>query len=170
MAIQQKLGLSVRLSQRLVLTPSLQQAIKLLPLTTLELAEVLEQEVSNVVQTTTSGIDSPTIQQRKIKTTVAVADGEILALGGLMQERDNLNRGLVPLAGGIPVIGNLFKNKTDRIERTELLVIIRPRVILELEDARAVTEEFRRRLNLDLRTSRRGPPNLKENVKRLLVR
>lgn len=46
MAIQQKLGLSTRLSQRLVLTPSLQQAIKLLPLTTLELAEVLEQEVT----------------------------------------------------------------------------------------------------------------------------
>ena len=45
MALHQKLGLSVRLSQRLILTPSLQQAIKLLPLTTLELAEVLEQEV-----------------------------------------------------------------------------------------------------------------------------
>jgi len=45
LAIQQKLGLSARLSQRLILTPSLQQAIKLLPLTTLELAEVLEQEV-----------------------------------------------------------------------------------------------------------------------------
>jgi RNA polymerase sigma-54 factor len=45
-AIQQKLGLSTRLSQRLILTPSLQQAIKLLPLTTLELAEVLEQEVT----------------------------------------------------------------------------------------------------------------------------
>jgi len=45
LAYQQKLGLSQRLSQRLILTPSLQQAIKLLPLTTLELAEVLEQEV-----------------------------------------------------------------------------------------------------------------------------
>jgi RNA polymerase sigma-54 factor len=44
-SIQQKLGLSARLSQKLILTPSLQQAIKLLPLTTLELAEVLEQEV-----------------------------------------------------------------------------------------------------------------------------
>ncbi len=44
-ALHQKLGLSARLSQRLILTPSLQQAIKLLPLTTLELAEVLDQEV-----------------------------------------------------------------------------------------------------------------------------
>ena len=46
MALQQRLGLQIRLSQRLVLTPSLQQAIKLLPLTTLELADVLEQEVT----------------------------------------------------------------------------------------------------------------------------
>jgi RNA polymerase sigma-54 factor len=45
LAIQQKLGLSAKLSHRLILTPSLQQAIKLLPLTTLELAEVLDQEV-----------------------------------------------------------------------------------------------------------------------------
>src|SRR6185295_15499797 len=45
MAMHQKLGLQTRLSQRLVLTPSLQQAIKLLPLTTLELAEHLENEV-----------------------------------------------------------------------------------------------------------------------------
>jgi RNA polymerase sigma-54 factor len=45
LALHQKLGLSARLSQRLILTPSLQQAIKLLPLTTLELAEVLDQEV-----------------------------------------------------------------------------------------------------------------------------
>jgi RNA polymerase sigma-54 factor len=46
LALHQKLGLSTRLTQRLILTPSLQQAIKLLPLTTLELAEVLEQEVT----------------------------------------------------------------------------------------------------------------------------
>jgi len=46
LAMQQKLGLSTRLAHRLILTPSLQQAIKLLPLTTLELAEVLEQEVT----------------------------------------------------------------------------------------------------------------------------
>ena len=49
----------------------------------------LEQEVSSVVQTTTSGIDSPTIQQRRIKTSVAVNNGEGLALGGLMQRQNN---------------------------------------------------------------------------------
>jgi len=69
--MQQKLGLSARLSQRLILTPSLQQAIKLLPLTTLELAEVLEQEVMEnplleevPVQETLSGEE---IQQEEVR-------------------------------------------------------------------------------------------------------
>ena len=130
----------------------------------------IEQEVSNVVRTTTSGIDSPTIQQRKIKTTVAIKDGESLALGGLMQERNNLNRGQVPLAGSIPIVGNLFKNKTDRIDRTELLIVIRPYVVRDMQEARDVTSEFRRQLNLDLRAQRGGPPTFRENLKRLLVR
>jgi len=63
-AIQQKLGLSTRLSQRLVLTPSLQQAIKLLPLTTLELAEVLEQEV----------MENPLLEEVPQQETVSVDD------------------------------------------------------------------------------------------------
>ena len=130
----------------------------------------IEQEVSNVVRTTTSGIDSPTIQQRKIKTTVAIKDGESLALGGLMQERNTLTRGQVPLAGNIPIVGNLFKNKTDRIDRTELLIVIRPYVVRDMQEARDVTSEFRRQLNLDLRAQRGGPPTFRENLKRLLVR
>lgn len=72
MAIQQKLGLSARLSQRLILTPSLQQAIKLLPLTTLELAEVLDQEVMEnplleevPVQETLSAEETPAEETRE---------------------------------------------------------------------------------------------------------
>jgi general secretion pathway protein D len=55
----------------------------------------IEQEVSGVVKTTTSGIDSPTIQQRKIATRVLVQDGESLALGGLIQEKNSIARGQV---------------------------------------------------------------------------
>jgi RNA polymerase sigma-54 factor len=61
LAILQKLGLSTRLSQRLILTPSLQQAIKLLPLTTLELAEVLEQEV----------MENPLLEEEPIQETLS---------------------------------------------------------------------------------------------------
>ena len=64
MALHQKLGLSARLSQRLILTPSLQQAIKLLPLTTLELAEVLEQEV----------MENPLLEEEPVEDTKTVEE------------------------------------------------------------------------------------------------
>ena len=126
----------------------------------------IEQEVSDVVQTTSSGIDSPTIQQRKIQTTVVVNDGESLTLGGLIQDNNNKNRSQVPLAGDIPILGNLFKQKSDRIERTELIIIITPRVVRDPYQADQVTNEFRRRLNLSVRPKPGGTPDFRENIKR----
>ncbi|MEM7060432.1 MAG: type II secretion system secretin GspD [Pseudomonadota bacterium] len=106
----------------------------------------IEQNVSDVVETTTSGIDSPTIQQRRIATTVAVNDGESLALGGLIRdEAGNIQTG-VPLLRDIPVAGELFKNTEDVRQRTELIIIITPRVIRNPAEARLVTNELRDRL------------------------
>src|SRR5262249_62137206 len=70
----------------------------------------VEQEASDVVRTVTSGIDSPTIQQRRIRTTVAVNDGEGIVLGGLIQDRADNRRDQVPLIGEAPRIGNLCKS------------------------------------------------------------
>ena len=107
----------------------------------------IQQEVSNVVATTTSGIDSPTIQQRKISTRVVVHDGESLALGGLIQEKKSLNQRKVPVLGDIPLFGNAFKSKTDGITRTELIIFIRPRIVRDSEEARQVTDEFRQQFD-----------------------
>jgi general secretion pathway protein D len=107
----------------------------------------IQQEVSSVVKTTSSGIDSPTIQQRKVSTRVAVNDGEALALGGLIQERKTNTRSQVPLLGDIPIIGNAFKSRVDTIERTELIIFIRPRIVRNVLEARSVTDEFRRKLD-----------------------
>lgn len=130
----------------------------------------IEQEVSIAVETTSSGIDSPTIQKRRVRTTVSVQDGESLTLGGLMQERNTLDRSQIPIAGDVPVLGNLFKSKDDRIARTELLIIITPKVIRDAHQASAATEEFRRELDLSLRPAHLGPPGRRENVNRLIVR
>jgi general secretion pathway protein D len=118
----------------------------------------IEQEVSEVGATTSSSINSPTIQQRRIRTTVAVKDGESLALGGLMQDRSSLARDQLPILGEIPGIGNLFKSKTDNIRRTELLIIMTPRVVRDTHQARTITDEFREKLNFSLRPQRQGPP------------
>ncbi|WP_457152587.1 type II secretion system secretin GspD, partial [Mesorhizobium sp. P5_C1] len=128
----------------------------------------IEQEVSNVTKTTSSGIDSPTIQQRKIQTRVLVNDGESLALGGLIQSRNNVDRTQVPILGDIPIIGNAFKQKTDSIGRTELIIFIRPHVVRDINEAREVTDEFRGKISLQTPIQkRRGGTKLQQDLKRL---
>ncbi|CAN7411573.1 type II secretion system secretin GspD [Mesorhizobium sp. LjRoot246] len=128
----------------------------------------IEQEVSNVTRTTSSGIDSPTIQQRKIQTRVLVNDGESLALGGLIQSRNNIDRTQVPILGDIPIIGNAFKQKTDSIGRTELIIFIRPHVVRDINEAREVTDEFRGKISLQTPIQkRRGGTKLQQDLKRL---
>ncbi len=63
----------------------------------------ISQEVSDVAATKTSGIDSPTIRQRKVQTSVALGDGQTLALGGLVQENNSVSRSEVPGVGKVPV-------------------------------------------------------------------
>lgn len=127
----------------------------------------IEQEVSDVVRTTSSTIDSPTIQQRRVKTTVAVSDGESVLLAGMMQDRATRNRDQLPLLGTLPVVGNLFKNKTDTIQRTELLIAITPRIVNDRHQMRNIVDEFRGKLNFQTRPHRDGPPDRREQVDRL---
>ncbi len=107
----------------------------------------ITQEVSDVAETSTSGIDSPTIRQRKVQTSVSLTDGQTLALGGLVQESDTNKRSEVPGLGRVPVVGNLFRNKDSRRARTELLILIRPRVILTEQDANSATAHWRTKLS-----------------------
>jgi general secretion pathway protein D len=109
----------------------------------------IKQEVSDVVKTTTSGIDSPTIRQRKVTTTVAVNDGDTLALGGLIQERNNTAKTKVPLFADIPILGTAFRNKSTSADRTELVIFIRPRVTRDLSEARSITREFREQMSIE---------------------
>lgn len=107
----------------------------------------IEQEVSDVVRTTTSGIDSPTIRQRKVATTVVVEDGQSIALGGLVQEKRERGTEAVPVLGDVPVLGAAFRNRNDQTVRTELVIFIRPRVMRNSSEAQAVTREFREGLS-----------------------
>jgi general secretion pathway protein D len=104
------------------------------------------QEVSDAIPTLTSDIDSPTIQQRTIKSTVAVHSGETIALGGLIRDSSAESELGIPLLMDIPVVGNLFKVTSSNVIRIELLVLITPRVIRDQQEARNVTAELRRRL------------------------
>jgi general secretion pathway protein D len=107
----------------------------------------IEQEVSNVVGTTTSTINSPTIQQRKVNTTVVVNNGEVVALGGMIQETTSKTSTQIPLLGSIPGIGALFSNKDNSVQKTELLILITPRIVRDGSESRQVTEEYRRKFD-----------------------
>lgn len=103
------------------------------------------QEVSSVVRTSSSNIDSPTIQQRRINSTAAVEDGSTVLLAGLIREReDDLENG-IPGLHQLPVIGTLFGITDSDRQRTELIVLITPRVIRGHGDAKAVTRDLLRR-------------------------
>jgi general secretion pathway protein D len=106
----------------------------------------ISQEVSDVARTTTSGIDSPTIQQRKFNSSVSVQNGETIALGGLIRDRRVSGDSGIPVLKDIPWLGNLFKTNNDSDNRTELVVLITPRVARSQADIRGITEEFRERL------------------------
>ena len=105
------------------------------------------QEVSSVAETKTSGIDSPTIRQRKIATNVLLYDGTTLALGGLVQEGDTKTVTKVPGLGDVPIIGGLFRKTRSIKRRSELLILIRPRIVSTERDARTVTEYWRNKLS-----------------------
>ena len=129
----------------------------------------IEQEVSDAVTTTSSTTTgSPTIQQRKVKTTVSVKDGETIVLAGLMQDKSTRTREQIPLLGTIPWIGNIFKTKDDTIERTELLISITPQVIRNSVQLDDVTAEYRDNLNFSTRPQRSAPPDHREELDRIL--
>lgn len=106
----------------------------------------ISQEVSEVAKTTTSGIDSPTIQERKINTSVAIQDGQTIALGGLIMDSHTKGKSGIPFVQQIPLLGDLFGDNTDSHSRTELMVLITPHVVENMAQARMVTDELRRKL------------------------
>ena len=110
----------------------------------------ISEEVSQANKTGTSALDSPTISQRRVTSSVAVNDGQTIGLAGLIQDkRDNGSSGL-PWLQDIPGLGLLFSTRTQSDVRTELLVLITPRVIRGRDDGDAVTRELRAKLRLTI--------------------
>ncbi|MEQ1783514.1 MAG: secretin N-terminal domain-containing protein, partial [Hyphomonadaceae bacterium] len=111
------------------------------------------QEVSQVARTTSSGIDSPTIQQRKIDSKLLVPSGQSVALGGLISTTRTGSVSGIPLLMDIPLLGQLFRNDNRLTQRTELVVFVTPRILVDGKAAVDATDELRstfRRLEQEL--------------------
>jgi general secretion pathway protein D len=100
---------------------------------------VIRQEVSSVAGTVGTGNSELILNKREIQTTVLVDDGDIVVLGGLLDQNDRLQVDRVPGLGDIPVVGALFRSNTIDRNKRNLMVFIRPTIVRNQADAQNVT-------------------------------
>ncbi|WP_184067551.1 type II secretion system secretin GspD [Sphingosinicella soli] len=99
----------------------------------------LRQEVSSIAGPVATGSSDLIINKREIETTVTVDDGDIIALGGLIDENERRTIEKVPLLGDIPVLGELFTSRSRSRTKTNLMVFIRPTIVRNRQDAQAIS-------------------------------
>jgi general secretion pathway protein D len=112
----------------------------------------IEQEISNVSPTTATSL-TPTVSERKVKSSVSVATGQTVLLAGLISEQQNGNRSTLPVLDQIPGLGDAFGHQDNSTARTELIIFIRPQIIRNGSDAHNLAEELRSKLRGDIATS-----------------
>lgn len=95
----------------------------------------VSQEVSTVSKTATSGIDSPTIQQRRFESALILRDGGVVALGGLINANTSKGRSGVPWLKDVPGVGALFRSEGRSNNRSELIVLLSARIISDAAGA-----------------------------------
>ncbi len=114
----------------------------------------IEQEVSSVIpdEAAASTNRAPSFRTRNITSNVAVRSGQAVVLGGLIQDESSGGKSGLPGLYRAPLIGGLFGQTSRESRRTELVVVLTPRVITSDADIDAVTKDFRRKVrNLDPR-------------------
>jgi general secretion pathway protein D len=105
----------------------------------------VEQEISNVSPTSAASL-TPTVSERRVKSSISVATGQTVLLAGLISEQQNGTRNGIPLLDEIPGLGDAFGHQSKKGTRTELIIFIRPQIIRDGTDASHVAEELRSKL------------------------
>lgn len=103
----------------------------------------ISQEVSEVAPNKISNIESPIIYTRKITSTVIAPSGHSIILGGLIRETRSQAESKVPLLGDIPLLGALFKSYGTGSDRTELIIMLTPRILSTVEELVKITNQLR---------------------------
>jgi len=97
------------------------------------------QETSSVDQNTRSDPNGPTTTKRTIETNVLVDDGQIIVIGGLLQDQYGNNQEKVPGLGDVPVLGNLFRSEARSRTKSNLMVFLRPVVVRDATESDALS-------------------------------
>lgn len=104
----------------------------------------ITQEVSQAQTNTISAIESPVILLRKINTSITAPSGHTIVLGGLIEENKSSSEVKVPIIGDIPLLGHLFKNKTEGVTKTELIIMLTPKILSTTDELLKITEDLKR--------------------------
>ncbi|MGY4432186.1 general secretion pathway protein D [Bradyrhizobium sp. F1.13.1] len=105
----------------------------------------VEQEISNVSPQSATSL-TPTVSERRVKSSISVASGQTVLLAGLISEQQNGNRNGIPLLDEIQGLGDAFSHQDKKGTRTELIIFIRPQIIRDGLDAHHIAEELRSKL------------------------
>ena len=109
----------------------------------------IRQEVSSVSGALTSIAGDFVTNKRSIETTVLANDKEIIVLGGLLEDNEEISLSKVPILGDIPVLGKAFQSKGKSRVKTNLMVFLRPTIIRTASDARPLTQIGLDRIRLE---------------------
>jgi general secretion pathway protein D len=99
----------------------------------------LKQEVSSVAGPVSNRSSDLILNKRQFETTLTVGDGQILAIGGLLNDDERRTIERIPLLSDIPLLGELFKSKSKTRSKTNLMVFIRPTVLRNRGDGDVLT-------------------------------
>ncbi|MBV8919184.1 type II secretion system secretin GspD [Bradyrhizobium sp.] len=105
----------------------------------------VEQEISNVSPQTAASL-TPTVSERRVKSSISIANGQTVLLAGLISEQQNGARNGIPVLDEIQGLGDAFSHQDKKGTRTELIIFIRPQIIRDGSDAHHVAEELRSKL------------------------
>jgi len=119
----------------------------------------IEQEISNVSPQTATSL-TPTVSERRVKSSVSVANGQTVLLAGLIGETHNLSRNGIPILDSIPGLGDAFSHQDNTVNRTELIIFIRPQIIRDGLDAHYVAEELKAKLRGSINSSIANEPRV----------
>lgn len=112
----------------------------------------IRQEISDQAGgVSVGGQEYPSFFERAVETTLTVKDDQTIVLGGLITEKRDQGDSGVPFFKDLPYLGYLFGKKQDSTVKTELIILLTPRVIVSLEDVDAVSQEFRTKVGEAIR-------------------
>jgi general secretion pathway protein D len=106
-----------------------------------EISLFIRQEISSIAGAVSTSSSELVTNKREIETTVRVKSGEIVVLGGLVQEDESVSVDKVPFLGDIPILGRVFRSDSKSRSRTNLMIFLRPTIVNTPADARALTDK-----------------------------